>query len=214
MGKIFDWMYFSYLEMKHAKAKARGKTVRHETDWLGRKKKIVEDHYRGTRKTYSYGHGFFGDVTKTETTRGGRLVEVGEVKRPLFTNNRTEVSKRSDGTNVSKRYEKSFFSNDILTKKQSGICFKCKGLKEITLSCKLCFGSGLFTMNERQCFSCEGNGKIKGSLCTKCKGTGVFKPEKTVPCKRCAGMGNFNVICKRCNGTGTFDRVSYRSLDK
>jgi len=108
-------------------------------------------------------------------------------------------------------------------------CEACKGTGEkyrferveiIDNKCKSCRGSGIQT---EPCKACNATGKAiykgKKRICFTCKGTKIYKFEKTLKrtqpqyCKECGGTGNRKRIvltgkidlhtqCKICRGTG------------
>ena len=186
-----------------------GTTVSYKTDWQGRKQKIVKHHDSGKTKTYTQGCGILGNTTRTETTKNGRTVESGTVRKNYYFNGATEHAKRSDGTNVTRNYSRGVFG-DAVTTTEKGICFKCNGEGSVTLNCKICSGSGIYTFKEKSCFSCKGTGVFNEHQCRKCQGTGVYKAAESVPCKKCDGKGTFKLTCNRCEGSGQFRRVSHK----
>ena len=185
-----------------------GSTVKYETSFWGNKRKVVTYHDTGKKKTYSHGHGIFGNVTKTTTKVSGRTVERGTVKPNLFWG-ATEHAKRADGTRVKRNYSPGIFKDHVSTR-LSGDCWKCSGTGHVTFSCRACNGTGLFHLDARPCFTCDGLGTTAGHDCGRCNATGQYKPAADVPCRRCQGSGTVTPICAKCGGSGAFTNSHYR----
>lgn len=183
-----------------------GTTVHYESDWLGRKQKIVKHHDTGKTKTYTHGCGFWGNTTKTKTTIHGHVHEEGKVKPNLLWG-ATEHAQRSDGSSVTRKYSPGFF-RDHVTTHVDGICFKCNGTGQKTLPCRLCAGSGVVHLSAKSCNRCNGSGKINGAACRKCAGSGQYMPAKDAQCRKCNGSGTFSVTCNKCGGSGTYSRTT------
>lgn len=195
-----------FLETLIKSALGVGTTVHYRTDWLGHKQKIVKHHDSGKTKTYTHGCGFFGNTTKTKTTLNGNVYETGKVK-PNILWGATENAQRSDGSSVHRQYSPGFF-RDHVTTHLNGVCFKCDGAGHKTLTCRLCAGTGMIHLNAMTCNRCNGSGKINGTDCRKCAGSGLFKPAKDEQCRKCNGAGTFSVTCNKCGGSGTFSRTT------
>ena len=183
-----------------------GTTVHYKSDWLGRKQKVVTHHDSGKTKTYTHGCGFLGTTTKTKTTKNGRVVEEGKVKKNLLWG-ATETAQRTDGTQIERKYSPGIL-RDHVTTHVHGQCFKCEGTGRKTLSCRICNGTGSVHLKAKQCFQCKGTGKVKDRECKKCKGSGLHKPECNVSCRRCDGRGTFEVTCNRCGGSGSYSKTT------
>jgi DnaJ-class molecular chaperone len=105
-----------------------------------------------------------------------------------------------------------------------GECWKCNGTGSKTLECTLCDGTG-------NCNRCHGEGRFKALICqachgigqrdsriapcSRCKGTGLYKPE--VDCPKCGGNGQckcsggtFTVTCCKCQGSGRFSKFEWK----
>lgn len=186
-----------------------GTSVNHKTDWLGREQKVVKHHDSGKKKTYTHGTGIFGNKTTTRTSKDGKTVEKGTIRKNLIFPGATEYSKRSDGTEVKRSYSPGLFRNHVTTT-VSGDCFKCDGTGEVEFDCRKCDGTGVFTIPERECHTCNGTGKFYDRDCNRCNGTGVFALERDVDCNRCDGTGKREATCNRCDGSGSYSRTTYR----
>lgn len=184
-----------------------GTTVHYDTDWLGRRQKVVKHHDSGKTKTYTHSDGFLFGGTTTRTTQGGREIERGRVRKGFF-GGATEQAVRADGTRVERTYSPGLF-RDHVTTTASGTCFACDGTGEKHLSCRVCDGVGSVHLPARPCFSCDGMGKRRGNDCPKCQGTGTFKPACDATCRRCEGAGEIIVTCKRCEGSGVYYRKTH-----
>ncbi len=124
-------------------------------------------------------------------------------------------------SNRARRDQRSFgtsFKNVTSPFNSYGTCFSCEGSGKKTFDCKpcdgtgthhgtcnLCNGSGLFEIAAKPCNSCQGSDFRYGKTCTRCSGTGEYKPAINVPCKKCSGAGSFSAPCKRCEGSGDFE---------
>ena len=110
------------------------------------------------------------------------------------------------------------FKNAISPFNSYGTCFSCSGSGRKTFDCRGCGGSGTYTgtckscegtgtrtLPAKPCLTCEGSGKVRGSMCRRCSGTGTFRDELTVTCKRCSGTGSFSATCQKCGGSGDRD---------
>lgn len=184
-----------------------GSTVRYKKDFWGHSQKIVTYHDSGKEKTYSHGHGIFGDVTKTTTRKGGTVTETGKLRKNLLFG-ATEHSTRTDGTEVKRSYKPGIFRDHVATH-VVGECWSCEGSGIFKGTCKTCSGTGRFRIAAKPCFTCNGSGVIQGNRCAKCNGTGQFKPPIELPCRRCSGTGSFTGTCNKCGGTGRHERSHY-----
>ena len=205
-----------FLETVFKSLFSTGTTVHYDTDWLGRKRKIVTHHDTGKTKTYTHGTGLFGNVTKTKTEKHGRIIEEGRLKENFFWSGATEHSRRTDGTQIERKYRPGFF-RDHVTTHIDGQCFKCGGTGLKTLDCKICSGTGshtgscrpcngtgAFHLDAKPCFVCKGSGQVHNSQCRKCNGSGQHKPAMDATCKKCNGSGTYSACCKKCSGQGNF----------
>lgn len=94
-----------------------GTTVHRKTDWLGRRVTVVTHHDSGKTKKYTHGTGLFGNTTRTETRKGGRVVERGKIKKSFWTGTPVERAERTDraGQQVTRKYGTGFFGNKMQT---------------------------------------------------------------------------------------------------
>lgn len=81
-------------------------------------------------------------------------------------------------------------------------CRACDGTGTHAGQCRSCRGSGRFERPAQQCFGCNGSGAQRGHACARCKGSGVFKPAISEPCRKCNGTGRFQETCRKCEGRG------------
>lgn len=183
-----------------------GTTVKYKTSFWGREQKIVTHHDSGKKKTYSHGHGIFGNTTRTVTKQNGRVIERGELRENFFFAGATEHARQPDGTTVKRSYTPGILRDHVRTK-VTGECWKCEGTGQFTGSCRLCEGSGLVHLKAKSCFSCNGTGIVNSEKCMKCGGTGEHKPATERPCLKCAGKGTFAATCNKCGGTGRHERT-------
>jgi hypothetical protein len=184
-----------------------GSTVQYKESFWGKPQKIVTYHDSGKTKTYSHGHGIFGDVTKTTTRTDGRVIESGTVRKNLLYG-ATEHARRMDGTEVRRAYVPGIFTSHVHTKIQ-GECWKCEGTGIYTGICRTCEGTGLFHIDAKPCFACNGTGLVAGVQCRKCTGTGQHMAATEVACRKCGGEGTFTATCKKCDGSGIYEREHF-----
>ncbi len=159
-----------FLETLIKSAFGYGTTVHYSKDWLGHTQKTVRYHDTGKARTSSYGHGLFGDVTKTSTTLRGRDFERGRIK-PRFFGGSTEHATRADGTQVERTVTPGLFAKKRKTH-VNGQCWKCEGSGSKTFDCRPCSGTGIFRFG-KTCRRCSGSGKFR-LTCNKCGGSGTY----------------------------------------
>lgn len=205
-----------------------GTTVHRSRDLAGRKRTIVKHHDSGKTKTYTHGTGFTGRTTRTETRKGGKVTERGNLKRSLIRGTPIEKSKKTDGSgkSVKRTYGRGVFQNKMKTEtyrgskrisqgetksgffggtttKHVGECYGCSGNGRKTVGCRTCKGTGTY---EGQCSICTGSGKYQAAAreCLFCKGGGTYRG---ATCEKCAGSGQFvppEYRCRKCKGQGKF----------
>lgn len=198
-----------------------GTTVSYSKDWLGRTKKTITHHDSGKSKTLTHGCGFWGATTKVVRKRDGAVTETGTVKHHWHGGS-TEKTVRADGTPVERgrrkglifgyKYKVEGNPRPAPSMVQSSVaqtsgCHKCQGTGHVILTCRACGGLGEKHFAEQTCHTCRGTGKTEGQgpdkqNCGRCNGTGIYRPAKTVACRKCGGRKTFSVPCDRCGGRG------------
>lgn len=180
-----------------------GTTVRRTTTWTGKKKTIVPHWGSGKTKEYTHNDGFFGNKTTTKTTKNGRVVERGEVRKGFF-GGTYETAKKVDGTKVERNFRSGIFT-DYVSTKQSGTCHACDGKGTFSKACRACRGDGQFAVAGKHCANCAGTGSlIDGRVCPGCHGDGWWmKPSKST-CRACDGSGIHIETCRKCTGSGLY----------